>query len=163
MRIFVLLFPVLLISCGNLKKDHNSSIEILPEFSDLQNIINKEKDRLMIVNFWATSCPPCLKEMPHFRKLEEEYGTKLKVLLVSLDKIDVLDSRVYPFVKKYNIAPEVAVLADPGYNVWTGMVDSTWYGALPATLMLKGENRHFRFGIYESYEELQIDVDSMLN
>ena len=116
----------------------------------------------MIVNFWATSCPPCLREMPHFGKLEEEYGSKLKVLLVSLDKVDLLESRVYPFVEKYKITPEVAVLQDPNYSAWTDEIDSSWYGALPATIMIKGKERNFRFGSYESYEELQADVDSFM-
>ncbi|AVR43930.1 thiol-disulfide oxidoreductase [Christiangramia fulva] len=46
------------------------------EFSDF-------KDEVVIVNFWATWCPPCLAEMPDFQKLYEDYGGKAKFFFVT--------------------------------------------------------------------------------
>lgn len=40
-----------------------------------------------IVDFWATWCPPCRKEIPHFQKLHETYGDKgLTIIGISLDQ-----------------------------------------------------------------------------
>ena len=101
--------------------------------------------------------------MPHFSHLQEEYGSdNVRVLLVSLDDTATLESRVYPFVEKYHITPEVTLLQDQNYSDWTDEIDPTWYGALPATIMLKGNERSFRFGSYKTYEELKADVESLL-
>jgi thiol-disulfide isomerase/thioredoxin len=42
--------------------------------------------RPLLVNFWATWCPPCVKELPHFADLHEEYGDEVTVLGVSVDQ-----------------------------------------------------------------------------
>ena len=151
-------------SCKMEVEDYNTVIEVYPAFSDLQKKIDGESDKLLVLNFWATTCPPCIKEMPHFRELEEEYpADALKVLLVSTDLIKDLDKRVYPFVTKHDIKPEVALLEDQNYSAWTEKVDTSWYGALPATLIRKGDKRHFKFGFYEVYAELKADVDAILS
>lgn len=158
----IICFSLLLLSfnCKSSKVDYNSTIEVLEHFSDLQSIIDAEEKSPLVINFWATSCPPCIKEMPHFSQLEREQDD-LKVLLVSLDEVKDLNSRVYPFVAKYNITPEVVVLKDQNYSAWTDKIDTSWYGALPATLIIKaGNKRKFKFGSYESFEELAEDVNS---
>jgi len=101
--------------------------------------------------------------MPHFKELERKYSSKqVKVLLVNLDEIDDLEARVLPFIKKYNIEPEVVMLADINYNVWTDFVDKSWYGALPATLILKGSKRSFKFGAYPTLHSLESDLGPFL-
>ncbi|MBN2080880.1 TlpA family protein disulfide reductase [bacterium] len=42
--------------------------------------------RPLLVNFWATWCAPCVKELPHFAELHEEYGDEVTVLGVSVDQ-----------------------------------------------------------------------------
>ncbi len=154
---------ILILSCKPIDTDPNATIEVLETFSELQAMINDEDHELTVINFWSTTCAPCLKEMPHFNELEAAYrDKKVKILLVSLEKETRLDSHIYPFVEKLGIIPEVVVLTDANYNVWTDEIDTSWYGALPATLILKGGQRNFRFGSYKTYEELQADVDKIL-
>lgn len=161
--IFTVCILTMLISCNPKATDYNSKIEIIEQFSELQAIINSEKDKVLVVNFWATTCPPCIKEMPHFNKLESEYGSdKYRILLVSLDRVKDLESRVYPFVSKHEIKPEVMVLADEDYSSWTDKIDASWYGALPATAIYKDGKKNFRFGTYETFDDLQSDVNSLM-
>ena len=156
-------FLMLLFSCKPIETDPNASIEVLETFSELQAMINERDHGVMVLNFWSTTCAPCLKEMPHFNKLEAAYSDKkVRILLVSLEKATRLDSHIYQFVKRLGIIPEVVVLTDPNYNVWTDNIDTSWFGALPATLILKGDQRNFRFGSYKTYEELKADVDKVL-
>lgn len=62
-----------------------------PAFT-LQDIGGKQvslsdfKGKVVILDFWATWCPPCRKEIPHFVELQDRYGAKgLVVIGVALD------------------------------------------------------------------------------
>ena len=44
------------------------------------------KGRPILVNLWATWCPPCRKEMPSLARLKAAYGDKLLIIPVSMDK-----------------------------------------------------------------------------
>jgi cytochrome c biogenesis protein CcmG/thiol:disulfide interchange protein DsbE len=45
------------------------------------------KGKVLILNFWATWCPPCKREIPHFNELYEQYkGEGLEILGVSVDQ-----------------------------------------------------------------------------
>lgn len=162
---YILLFAYVVnlsTSCKSHTVDPNKSIEVIDTFEDLQAIIDAHNDHLIILNFWATTCPPCIQEMPHFNALMNSVeSNKMKILLISLDKAKDLDKRVYPFVTKHLIQPEVMILEDDNYSAWTGKIDESWYGALPATLLMKGDQKKFKFGMYESYEELKADVDEV--
>jgi len=59
------------------------------------------KGKVVLVNFWATWCPPCVAEMPSFQKLYDAYGDKIVFLFVANDEPD----RVLSFIqdKGYDI------------------------------------------------------------
>ncbi|MFH4965783.1 TlpA disulfide reductase family protein [Gaetbulibacter sp. M235] len=160
----LLLVTCLMVSCKPKETDKNATIETLEQFSDLQTIIDSEADGVLVLNFWSIHCPPCIKELPHFNTLETEYQNKhVRVLLINLDFIKKLDPRLYPFVKKQGIKQEIMILKDQNYTKWTEHVDPDWYGALPATLIIKGDKRHFRFGSYEQYADLKKDLDALIS
>lgn len=47
------------------------------------------KGKVLAINFWATWCPPCLKEIPHFIKLQEKYGHQgLQFVGISMEAAD---------------------------------------------------------------------------
>jgi thiol-disulfide isomerase/thioredoxin len=43
------------------------------------------KDKPVFLNFWASWCPPCVKEMPHIEKLYNKYGDKVNFAVVNVD------------------------------------------------------------------------------
>lgn len=128
------------------------------DFEGFQPYLKKTADTTYVVNFWATWCKPCVKELPAFEKLNREYrNEKVKVLLVSLDFIKHYDSKLIPFIKKYNLQSEVILLNDPRSNRWIDKVSPEWSGAIPATVIYRGDKR----GFYEqsfTYEELENEL-----
>ncbi len=49
--------------------------------------LERFKGRILLVDFWATWCPPCVKDLPHFQQLHEAYqGSGLSILSLSIDQ-----------------------------------------------------------------------------
>ncbi len=48
------------------------------------------KDRVILLNYWATWCPPCIAEMPSLQKLYEKYGDKMDFYFVSSEEPQIL-------------------------------------------------------------------------
>lgn len=106
--------------------------------------IEQGKDTTYIVNFWATWCAPCIKELPYFEKLQQEKkAEKLKVLLVSVDFKDRLEKSVKPFVKRLKLKNEVFLLDETDQQRYIDRIDKTWSGAIPATLFIKVKKENF--------------------
>lgn len=138
----VLIFLLLLSSSCTSKKDsvQSSEVEVI-KFSQLNEVINQDNGKVKIINFWATWCKPCVKEMPHFEALLEKYGSEnIEMTLVSFDFVEELEKKVIPFVKKKNLKSKVMLLDETDYNSFIDKVDKNWSGAIPATLMIDYRN-----------------------
>lgn len=110
----------------------------------LSDRISRGGDTAFVINFWATWCAPCLKEMPHFEKLQSTYRKqKVKVLLVSVDFKSKYHTAVLPYVKKHKIASEVFLLNESDQQQYIDRIDQSWSGAIPATLFVKAGQRKF--------------------
>jgi len=126
----------------------------LLNIDQLNERIKNGKDSTYVVNFWATWCAPCIKELPHFEKLSAEYKTeKLAVLLVSVDFKSKLNSAVIPFINRKKIKNEVFLLNESSPQEYIDRIDKSWSGSIPATLFIKNEKRKFIESEF-TYEQL---------
>lgn len=126
----------------------------LINIDQLKERIKNGKDSTYVVNFWATWCAPCIKELPHFEKLGAAHKSeKLAVLLVSLDFKSKLESNVIPFVKRKNLKNEVFLLNESNPQEFIDRIDPSWSGSIPATLFIKNDKRKFVESEF-TYEQL---------
>jgi thiol-disulfide isomerase/thioredoxin len=111
----------------------------------LQTMIRSKTEPLQIINFWATWCAPCVKELPLLEKLNEE-RSDVKVTLVSMDiDLDPNPEKVYKFVARKNIKSRVVILNERDPNSWITRIDKNWTGALPATLIVNNGSGKRKF------------------
>lgn len=130
------------------------------KITDLEKRIKNESDTTYIVNFWATWCAPCVKELPDFDSISKEYAnTKIKVLLVTMDFKEELQAKVIPFIKTKKLYSEVVLLDEVNGNYFIPKISDAWSGALPATLIInqKKQINHF-FEKKLTYEFLKSEI-----
>jgi thiol:disulfide interchange protein len=112
--------------------------------------------KVVVVNFWATWCVPCIQEIPSFNKLHKELGPKgLVVLGVSMDEEGL--ARVQPFLKKHPMDYTVA-LGTETISRQYGLGDS-----LPVTLIFDRSGKQVkRFEGFTPEADLQAAVQKAL-
>ncbi|MDX5320174.1 MAG: TlpA family protein disulfide reductase [Bacteroidota bacterium] len=119
-------------------------VPVYSDFSEFEPLLHQQNDTIYVINFWATWCKPCVKELPFFDKLTSEFPEeKIKVILVSLDFAEAKNERVIPFLEKKQIQSQVVILDDQDANAWIEKVDPSWSGAIPATVLYKNNHRSF--------------------
>ena len=101
-------------------------------------------DTTYVVNFWATWCKPCIKELPSFDSVHvKHHRHAVRVLLVSVDFVEDLNKRVVPFLKSRSIASQCVLLDEVNGNDYINKVSPQWSGAIPATMVIKAGKRVF--------------------
>ena len=121
--------------------------------NDLKKRIESKSDKIQVINFWATWCAPCIKELPLFEKLHAENRPNVKVTLVSMDlDLDPNPEKVYKFLSRKNIQSEVLMLNEKNPNEWINKIEKEWSGALPATIIINQRTGQRKFVERELHE-----------
>ena len=153
---YLLVFVILLnLSC---KSDQKEAIILeVHDFTGIAPYLELKGSKTYVVNFWATWCAPCVKELPHFETLQENYSDSVEVILVSLDFPHQYETKLKPFIQKHQLKSKVVVLDDPDMNSWIPKVDTQWDGAIPVTLIYNASKRLFYSRTF-TYKELESEL-----
>lgn len=141
---------ILLFACSTaVIAQDQAKIVKLPE---LQELISSKGDKIKVINFWATWCAPCVKEMPLFEKLGQE-RQDVQVTLVSMDlDLDPDPAKVYKFVTRKKLQSQVVILDEKNPNSYIELIDKSWSGALPATIVVNSRTGQRKFVEKELHE-----------
>ncbi|RSC93375.1 TlpA disulfide reductase family protein [Tenacibaculum singaporense] len=132
-------------------------------YEELKPFLHKNNDKTYVVNFWATWCMPCVKELPAFEKLHKKYKDKnVEVLLVSLDFSKQIETNLIPFMKKKKLQSKILHFEDSNEQFWIRDIAESWSGSIPATLIYNKQKRKFYERTF-SYVELQNELQTFLN
>ncbi|WP_279196318.1 TlpA family protein disulfide reductase [Chryseobacterium indoltheticum] len=147
----ILSFIVLIFSVSFYFSQEKIIINDVPtiKYEMLEKKIQDEKDVLLVLNFWSTTCAPCVKELPDFMEVNNKYKSnpKFKMLLVSLDRPKDKE-RVIQFIKSKKLSAEVILLDDiKRMNTWIPQFEKNWDGNIPVTIIYKNSEKvHFNDG-----------------
>lgn len=156
-NIFSLILILVAVSCS--KPLPQKAVVI--DLEGMTQLMDAQPEKLQVINFWATWCKPCIDELPAFEKLQAAYKEEIEVILISLDDVENLDSKVNPFLEKNMIQSQVKLLNHAYAAEYIPMVDQHWDGAIPVTLLkYKDQNKFFNQEF--QYKELEIEVLSLL-
>ncbi len=149
---------LLVFSCSSSTKD---TIEVV-DFEGLYSKIDLSVDKTYVINFWATWCAPCVKELPHFEDVNKEYKNKnTEVILVSLDFPSQIENKLKPYLKKNKIKSKVILLDDSKMNTWVPKVSEDWSGGIPATLIVNSSSYNFYPKSFNK-EELVAEINKVI-
>jgi len=159
-QLFYLLL-VLMFIIGGCKKNKTESAQPAPAFT-LQDLDGKNvslaglRGKVVVLDFWATWCPPCVKEIPHFVELHEQYKDKgVEIVGISLDDAGI--SVVKAFVQKYQIKYPI-LMTD-------GRVDKAFGGisGIPTTFVIDSAgNISKKYVGYRDKAVFEADIKALL-
>lgn len=161
--LLILFIPFFLNAQTPVKTFVKDGIEVKSfQFDQFKSYLESDSETVHIVNFWATWCAPCIKELPAFEAVNAKYGGQVKMVLVSLDFSSQVEKALIPFIQRKSLKAEVVHLISTDANEWVNSVNPNWSGSIPATVIYKGEKRKF----YEqgfTQEQLEQELKSFIN
>lgn len=108
----------------------------LPDENGVSQMLNQYQGKIIVLNFWATWCPPCREEMPELSALNTEFGQKNVVVLgIAIDELDL----VKEFATQTPVSYPLFVAEDEGMAIGNSLGNNK--GVLPYTVIIdsKGE------------------------
>jgi thiol-disulfide isomerase/thioredoxin len=87
--------------------------------------LSESQGEVVLINFWATWCPPCVAEMPSLQNLFDEYGDRVKFYLVTSEEKETVEKFIQK--KGYNFPVYIQKYKEPSE------INST---ALPTTYLI---------------------------
>lgn len=107
------------------------------------------KNKIVIINFWATWCSPCIKEIPDLIKLEEKFSNKIKVLFVSVDSSP--QKTIPKFIKKKKFE-NFDIFTDQDFK----LSNQLNVKVMPTSLLVKNYKEISRISGYLNWLDLKI-------
>jgi thiol-disulfide isomerase/thioredoxin len=137
------------------------------KYDELKQEVLKHRGKVVVVDFWATFCPPCKKSFPHFIDMQTKYASKgIVVISVSLDAADDPEKveRAQAFLTKINSPLRNFILDEP-LEIWSKKFESN---SLPFYYLFDRRGKWVRYrgddfkdGV--PYDELEKVVVKMLD
>jgi peroxiredoxin len=126
----------------------------LPDVDGQPRHASEWQGKIVIINFWATWCPPCVKEMPLFVRLQEKYGVQgIQFIGVGIDRLEAIKA----FIKRIGVNYPILVGEQEAVALSESLGNKQ--GGLPFTVIIdrSGHIAKYQLGeVSEKYLEAAI-------
>lgn len=133
------------------------TVEIVGSAAALKERVAALEGKTVVVNFWATWCPPCVEEFPHLVELQKNYADQNVVLLTaSHDDAADLDEKVKPFLTEHGVKDHAVLVSVDDEAEFIDAWDQEWSGEFPTTWIFKSDGTMLqRLQGQKSYDEFE--------
>jgi thiol-disulfide isomerase/thioredoxin len=108
----------------------------LPDMEGKSQALAQWRGKVMVVNFWATWCSPCLKEIPEFVRMQEKFGNRgLQFVGIAIDNPE----KVREFAAKFRM--NYPILLGEMRAIELARTAGNEFGGLPFTIIVDREGR----------------------
>ena len=99
------------------------------------SIIAGNQGKVLLIDFWATWCAPCLEELPQLVALERKLaGKDFRLITVSADEVED-NAAALKVLQKHNVNPPAYLKQVVDDDKFINFVDKKWSGALPGLFL----------------------------
>jgi thiol-disulfide isomerase/thioredoxin len=158
--VFAALVFLFLINTGSAQE-----IKPLNKIDDLKAVMDAAKGKVVLINFWATWCKPCVKEFPDLVKLYNTYKDKgFSIVLISADVPEEIKSKVIPFLNTQGVDFLTYYIGFDKPEDLINFIDKNWQGAIPSTYIYDKDGK-METSILGSkkYEDFESEITKYLN
>ena len=132
----IVVFILFAVSLSAIGQANVAPVARVVKLAELQKVMNEPSSQVKVINFWATWCAPCIKEIPLFERLGQQ-RKDVAVTLVSMDMdLDPNPEKVHKFVARKKLTSSVLILDETNPNSYIDKIEKDWSGALPATIVI---------------------------
>jgi len=116
------------------------------KITDVENLMNAKDSSILVLNFWATFCKPCVAEIPFFIGIANKYKAEgVKLFLVSVDLPSAYPAKIATFARNKNFNTNISWLQETNADYFCPKIDASWSGSIPATLFLNTATGYRKF------------------
>lgn len=146
-------------------KVFSQDVKPLTKVKDVEQLKESAKGKVLLLNFWATWCKPCVHEFPDLIKLYNNYKDKdFEIVFISVDVPEDVNSKVVPFLKdqKADFTTYYNNFDKPEELI--NFIDKKWEGAIPSTYIYDREgNLTSQILGSKSYDEFEKEIKKDLD
>lgn len=108
----------------------------LPDVHGQRRHTSEWQGKILIINFWATWCPPCVKEMPLFVQMQEKYGAQgVQFIGIGIDRVEAIEA----FIKRMEVNYPILIGEQEAVAVSESLGNAQ--GGLPFTVIVDRTGR----------------------
>jgi thiol-disulfide isomerase/thioredoxin len=119
--LFWIIFVIAIFFAGALPAQEKKIEMTMVKYDGLKQEILKHRGKVVIVDFWATNCPPCIAALPHYVELQKKHADKgLVVITVSVDPTGDSDrvKRANGILSRKEVSLRNLILDEPA-EIWS--------------------------------------------